>query len=183
MAMSGGKIFVLFCVVIVLFATLTGLSDHLTYDGVKVAAEHIQTSSNSLIADVSFIKCLVSVVKEFDVSCAQTVYAKGPTHSRYWTEIGWANLDSDGNISGSVVLAEGELMFSDYTPYLKILEWFEHDELSSNWFTKGIDTIIILFKFVVGVIYGLVSIAFSFFEYLWCIIESFFYLVGITQTL
>lgn len=181
--MSVGKIFVLFCVVIVLFSTLAGLSDHLTYDGAKVALEHIQTSTNSFVSDVSFIKCLVSVVKEFDVSCAQSVYATGPSHTRYWTEIGWADLDSDGDIANKVVLVEGELIFSDYTPYLKILEWFEHDELSSNWFTKGIDTVIILVKFVVGIIYGLISIIFSLFEYLWCIIESFFYLVGISQTL
>lgn len=181
--LSVGKIFVLFCVVVILFSTFAGLSDHLTYDGVKVASEHIQTSSDSLVADISFIKCLVSVVKEFDVSSAQSVYANGPLHARYWTEIGWADLDSDGEITTSTILVEGKLMFADYTPYLKVLEWFEHDELSSNWFTKGIDMVIILFKFVIGILYGLISIVFSLLEYLWCVIESFFYLVGITSTL
>lgn len=181
--MSVSHILLLVVLGLVLFASLFSLNDNLNYDGFKLAIEHMEATTKSFVSDISFTKCIFTMVQNFDVDYSQKIEVDWTAHTTYYNKILFVSRGADDSVVSTVVLSDVPVDIVEFTGFYRHLHWFEHDKLSSNWFVKSIDTVVVLFRFLIGAVYSIISIVFSTIELLWGALQSFFYLVGLAPSL
>lgn len=181
--MSISRVLLLVVLGLVLFVSLFGLHDKLDYDGFKLAIEHMEASVKSFTSDISFTKCIFSMVQNFNVGYSQKIEVDWTVHTTFYNKILLVSRGADGNVVSSIVLSDIPVDIAEFSGFYRHLQWFEHDKLSDNWFTKAIDTVIILFRFLIGSVYSIISIFFATVELLWSVLQSLIYLVGLAPSL
>lgn len=181
--MSISRLLLLVVLGLVLFVSLFGLKDNLDYDGFKLAIEHMEASTKTFLSDISFTKCIFTMVQNFDVDYSQNIEVDYTAHSRFYNKILFVSRRADDSVVSTVILSDIPVEIVEFTGFYRHLEWFEHDKLSDNWFVKAIDTVVVLFRFLIGAVYSIISIVFSTIELLWGALQSFLYLVGLAPSL
>lgn len=181
--MSISRLLLLVVLGLVLFVSLFGLNDNLNYDGFKLAIEHMEASTKSFVSDISFTKCIFTMVQNFDVDYSQKIEVDWTAHTTYYNKILFVSRGTDDSVVSTVILSDVPVDVVEFTGFYRHLQWFEHDKLSSNWFVKAIDTVVVLFRFLIGAVFSIISIVFSTIELLWSALQSFFYLVGLAPSL